>query len=1848
MNNNLTLSVTLTGDNRQLSGTLRDAQGDVREFSTTTVRESKKAETALEAPGRQAGTVSEHLRGAQREARTFGTETAQGGRQATQALTQTSNEAQTTAGHLNQLKAVAVGVGVAFTTMGVRDFVTDTYAAVSGSQQLQASLKTVTGSIENASTAWDTLLGFAADTPFTLDQSVQGFIRMQSLGLNPTLEALRSYGNTSAAMGKDMMQMVEAVADATTGEFERLKEFGIRASKEGEQISFTFQGVTTTVANSANAISQYLQQIGENQFAGAMADQMDTLSGKASNLEDTIYQFYLAIGDAGATDVFEGTLANASNTVQFLTNNIDSLATVAESMVVLVGGRVAVALTTATTAMVAKTLATQADVRAEAAAAVATTRRTAAEKQTALALLSTARLEAQATQGTAAHTFALQQLSVARTRAATAAGAHTAAMNTATAATARASVAARGLSGALALVGGPLGLLVGGAGLLYIFREELGLTVPQVDANTTAVNKLTNGLDDMSQAAAQLTLTSLVGQLAEVRAQAEVTAEEFLKVGQIEGNGGGGFLGVDVTAQTDAVRELGETSNATQQEAANLEAAIALVKGRIGELGERNEEVTPTITEVGDASKTAAAHAKELAKSTQAQADALEDLYDRLIPGRRETVQLARDIQTLNLAIAMGTGNIGQNIQAMGLLQQQFIEAQNDTDDLAKKTVDAAFTMEGAFDELRLNGLRRLDDGFADLWQGAIDGSLNASDIMKRVISQTLAEMAHMAITRPIVVEMQGMMGMSGTTTNGQQSGMSLQSINPQTLRSGWDTVSGWFGGGSNAAAGGVYNNVAGSGYTGALGNATSSGATVGSTPIGGGGMATGIYSAGAAYVGGWAGSEAAGMFTDKQANSNYGEMIGTAVGTYVLPVIGTAIGSFLGSAADTFFGSEKISHGELGTESEGYSSAMYRYGEDTTVESAFGAVGITSKKRTDDSALMEMANYIAEVDNALASVMTLDQTQAAKEELDGWRSSNNENIGSIIGERLSAVSDAVTTQFDDALKGLTDNNLAQGIIGSVGVENAGNKMAEAVAEAMSSQFRAALDEGEGIGETADSLMLASQTIGLLGSGVERLNLQFDETQASAVAAARSLNEHVGSIDNLVAANDAYYQNYFSETERAASAFSDVYDSLSELTDTVPETKAQYRDLVEAQNLNTKSGAELYAQLVQMSPAFAQVAGSVNDVITSIYEDILNREPDASGLNYYVSQVESGALTVSEALNQIRNSSEAAAISVDDAAGSIDKYNEAINAEEQLRRELLRAQGDTQALRQLEIDELNELAGAEKYGLEALQRRIWSIEDEKEAQQEAERAQQERIRTIQQEASAMARARDQLASFGVSISSYVDNLRSTDAGLGSPADQLAASSQAFYEQYDKAASGDRDAMNSITQYADRFIEAQKGWSASGSQTTATIDKVADMMSQLPDQLSVEQFLADEFKNTITEQTTALNSTLDLNRDGTVSALERTVAAEWDTSDILKSVLAREMQQLGTTVLTDSQVRAALSPHATDAEIKRLIGRVDTNGDGLISQQELTNARIGSLSSGIANAMASQFDSIDINASGLIDYAEFRNAFGDMATDDELKRIFSKLDADGSRSISLFEAQRQLLTAIQGIGANAEGSIKNVEDFFYRAGSPSWGLRVSMSHHQDVNAVRSFGYHTAKEMRREFSPSGTGIGVSLSPAQNGTGARSIATAFKQILGPNTVNGSHSTGLGYVPFDGYIAELHKGEMVATAEDAKVLRELAGGAAMSAPPMPTPRGLPTPMLPAFPLLDQSDQTQLMRDVLNENKKLRADINKLMSGTNKHLAAANTQRGAAAKGQIGAIERGNKMLKKMEDDKRLEAAKR
>ncbi len=191
--------------------------------------------------------------------------------------------------------------------------------------KLNASLITATGSAEGATAAFSALQVFAATTPFGLAESTEAFIKMRNLGLDPSERALRSYGNTAAAMGKSLEQMVEAVADASTGEFERLKEFGIKASQNGEKVTLTFKGISTTVKNEASAIEQYLMKLGTVDFAGAMEERAKTLDGAISNLGDSWNSFLLRFSQDGFNEVAERAVRSLASALDTLGNSIGAI-----------------------------------------------------------------------------------------------------------------------------------------------------------------------------------------------------------------------------------------------------------------------------------------------------------------------------------------------------------------------------------------------------------------------------------------------------------------------------------------------------------------------------------------------------------------------------------------------------------------------------------------------------------------------------------------------------------------------------------------------------------------------------------------------------------------------------------------------------------------------------------------------------------------------------------------------------------------------------------------------------------------------------------------------------------------------------------------------------------------------------------------------------------------------------------------------------------------------------------------------------------------------------------------------------------------------------------------------------------------------------------------------------------------------------------------------------------------------------------------------------------------------------------------------------------------------------------
>jgi len=231
------------------------------------------------------------------------------------------------------------GVGVATGALFKRTFV-DTAASF---ERFEAILTTVEGSSEKAKKSMDWVSDFAAKTPFELTAVTDAFVKMRAFGLEPTEGLLETLGNTASAMGKPLEQAVEAVADATTGEFERLKEFGIKASTEGKKAIFSFtdaageQRFKSVDKANRKQIQSTLEAIWNQKYKGAMELQSKTWSGMTSNVSDQWTRFQNKVMSKGVFDTMKNRLSGILGSIDEMEQN-GSLDRIAERMANVIDG----------------------------------------------------------------------------------------------------------------------------------------------------------------------------------------------------------------------------------------------------------------------------------------------------------------------------------------------------------------------------------------------------------------------------------------------------------------------------------------------------------------------------------------------------------------------------------------------------------------------------------------------------------------------------------------------------------------------------------------------------------------------------------------------------------------------------------------------------------------------------------------------------------------------------------------------------------------------------------------------------------------------------------------------------------------------------------------------------------------------------------------------------------------------------------------------------------------------------------------------------------------------------------------------------------------------------------------------------------------------------------------------------------------------------------------------------------------------------------------------------------------------------------------------------------------------
>lgn len=319
----------------------------------------------------------------------------------------------------------------------------------------------------------------------------------------------------------------------------------------------------------------------------------------------------------------------------------------------------------------------------------------------------------------------------------------------------------------------------------------------------------------------------------------------------------------------------------------------------------------------------------------------------------------------------------------------------------------------------------------------------------------------------------------------------------------------------------------------------------------------------------------------------------GTAIGLAVAGPLGAAVGGALGGLVNAAFGSgpkEYTGAGIKGSFSTAGANAMsYRSWEKSGGWFGGGDSGNDYTALTDD--------VRRTLDSALQGV--------------GLSVSR---FVDVLGVKVGSVSE-FSQDINIALDGLSP-------------EEINKKIAESVAGFADSLTTNLLPEIANFARTGES---AGATLSRLGTSLSAvnsvmgtLNLKLMDTSLAGASASSALVDLFGTVDSFVSATNYYYQNFYSEQERAAKTTEQLSAVFAQLGVAMPATRDAFRSLVES--ARAAGNDALFANLIQLAPTF-------NDLQTSL-ANLATTGTNATGvITDYSSQLNTALSNVKSALS---------------------------------------------------------------------------------------------------------------------------------------------------------------------------------------------------------------------------------------------------------------------------------------------------------------------------------------------------------------------------------------------------------------------------------------------------------------------------------------------------------------------------------------------------------------------------------------------------------------------------------------
>ena len=149
--------------------------------------------------------------------------------------------------------------------------------------------------------------------------------------------------------------------------------------------------------------------------------------------------------------------------------------------------------------------------------------------------------------------------------------------------------------------------------------------------------------------------------------------------------------------------------------------------------------------------------------------------------------------------------------------------------------------------------------------------------------------------------------------------------------------------------------------------------------------------------------------------------------------------------------------------------------------------------------------------------------------------------------------------------------------------------------------------EGE---KAIDTLARLATSLKTVNGVFDTLGLTLMETSLAGGDLASKVVDQFGGKDAFAALTSSYYDAYYSDAEKHATLQRQLTEQMAKLGQTLPTTRDEFRALIEAQDLSTDAGQKMFAALMALNPAFAQLTETAQAASPAVQSaaDLLKRQ----------------------------------------------------------------------------------------------------------------------------------------------------------------------------------------------------------------------------------------------------------------------------------------------------------------------------------------------------------------------------------------------------------------------------------------------------------------------------------------------------------------------------------------------------------------------------------------------------------------------------------------------------------------